>query len=198
MKWHSTGSLISNLAQTAMSYCQLATEGPGWPQNCQLHLKKSTCSRKSRSSKHNLEWEEEEQRGLMSLCFSCSLWHDARSGALWRTVSPCAIWVRIWFVNNSKAWLNVFGGLDDSVGVSHSQLIIDLGSSWRSFRAQRFLTLRLENDLWGKILPYKSQLDNWGIVKDIWMWNFVMLFISITSFVWITLYPLHKLLNHTC
>lgn len=131
MKWHSTGSLISNLAQTAMSYCQLATEGPGWPQNCQLHLKKSTCSRKSRSSKHNLEWEEEEQRGLMSLCFSRSLWHDARSGALWRTVSPCAIWVRIWFVNNSKAWLNVFGGLDDSVGVRGVTSTTPLSTNYR-------------------------------------------------------------------
>lgn len=28
MKWHSMGSLISNLAQTVMSYCQLAIDDP--------------------------------------------------------------------------------------------------------------------------------------------------------------------------
>lgn len=152
MKWHSTGSLISNLVQTAMSYCQLATEGPGWPQNCQRHLKKSKCSRKSRSSKHNLEWEEEEQKGLMSLCISRLLWHEARSGALWRTVSPCAIWVRIWFVNNSKAWLNVLGGLDDSVGVRGVTSTTPLSTNYipRLFLTFFFQGTEISNFMFGK------------------------------------------------
>ena len=83
----------------------------------------------------------------MKLCHQCSY---LKNGLTLR------IWVCVWFVNNRMTWLNVFRAwmtvlaLEEWLAPFSTNYIV-----WIFFmfsRALGFLTLCLENDLWGKHL----------------------------------------------